>query len=177
MAKRKRSHRRKTHSRRRTSLSAPRSRRRRSRRHLGAGGKMFKFLSDPVVGGAVGGLAGMILSKVVQRVAKGNPIVGAVVPFGIAFVVKKKVPFVAAGLASGSTVVLVKDSVGKLAPTNPIYKLLAEEAHFINDHNLLNDSPVILAADGTPIPYSLEEVNAVLSEEMGEPYYSMSEED
>ncbi len=181
MAKRRKK---RAHTKKRASLAAPKKHRRR-RRRLGAGDKMFKMLSNPIAGGLAGAVAGYIGAKVGKKIMKSE--MGGLIGSGVVVVLlHKKAPFAAAGAVGGGAVGMVEGYVAKLPATSMIAKLLNEDANFVNDSDMLNDSPIILSDDGRELPYKLQEqLNDLLLSEMEDSYYggmgsdmdSMNDED
>ena len=146
MARKRRSHRktRSSSTRKRAGLSA---RPRRRRRRMGAGAGAFKMLSNPIIGGAVGALAGLVVNKLMKKVnLPGGALTAAILPIGGAFFASKKFPFVGAGMAAGVAGAFIVQK----------FPALADDAHFIND-NLLNAPFELDASPSDEIPYSLRD--------------------
>jgi len=142
MAKRRR----KSVKRKTTGLSArPRKSVRRRRRMSAGGAGIFKMLSDPFIGGIAGAVVGVVAKNLAAKMMKGNKMIGAAIPIVGAFLLKKKMPFVAAGMVGA-----------------PVLSLLAEKIAFLRDNDaifvspdLLNDdSPLFLDEEGTPLVLS-----------------------
>jgi len=142
MAKRRK----KTGRRKTTTLSARPRRSVRRRRRMSAGGAgMFKMLSDPFIGGIAGAVVGVLAKNMAAKMMKDNKMIGAAIPIVGAFLLKKKMPFVAAGMVGA-----------------PVLSLLAEKIAFLRDNDaifvspdLLNDdSPLFLDEDGSPLVLS-----------------------
>lgn len=128
---------------------------RHKRRRLSAGRGMGNILSNPIVGGIIGGLAGMVVTKFAKKAnLPGGEMTGAIVPVVGAFFLRKKFPALSAGMASGAGVALI-------APKIP----------FLNEGDMQEGSleayyadPAVLSADGEPVQISEGELNEMLSE-------------
>lgn len=125
----------------------------RRRRRMSAGRGAAGFLANPIVGGIVGGLAGMVVTKFAKKAnLPGGDMTGAAVPVVAAFFLRKKFPALAAGMASGAGVAL-------LAPKIP----------FLNEGESLQAyfaDPEVLSADGEPLQISDGELSEMLQDSM-----------
>lgn len=139
MAKRKKSHSRKRHS----HLSGHRRSSHRRRRRMSAGGGMFKILSDPIIGSTVGALAGLALKKLASKMVKDNAMIGTLVPVAGGFLLRKKMPFLAGGMAAGALAGLIAAKVPFLNDNN--------NTDWVNPDLLRDDEPLLLSADGQPL--------------------------
>lgn len=144
MAKKKHTRRKRHHS----PLSAKKHTRR--RRRMGAG-KVAGMLSNPVIGGIIGGLAGMAVQKFSKKAnLPGGEMTGTAVPILVAFLIRKRYPAVAAGMAAGA-------GAAWIAPKIPFLN----EGEFISANYVNAD---VLNADGETMAISEGELNEVLSE-------------
>lgn len=137
MAKRRRT----THRRKSVSLSSGGRKRHHRRRRISAGGRgVFKAVSNPIVGGIVGGLA----SRVITNLAKGlidkalpaggnNAMIAELAPVALGLFLRKKMPAVANGLIAV-----------------PIVKLIGSKVAFLNEegnHSFVSER---ILSDGQP---------------------------
>lgn len=150
MAKRRK----KSVRRRPTGLSARPRRSVRRRRRMSAGGAgIFKMLSDPFIGGIAGAVAGVVVKNLAAKMMKGNKMIGAAIPIVGAFLLKKKMPFVAAGMVGAPVLSLLAEKIAFLRENDAI---------FVSPDLLNDDSPLFLDEDGSPLvlsenTYGLEE--------------------
>jgi hypothetical protein len=141
---------RKSHKRRhRAAVSHKKSYKR--RRRMGAGRGVAGALSNPVLGGIIGGLAGLAVTKFAKKAnLPGGDMTGAAVPLVVGFLIRKKYPALAAGMAAGAGTALI-------APRIP----------FLNEDNFMSAefaNPEVLSADGEPLQLNDGELQEVLSE-------------
>lgn len=146
---RKRKKRSRVHTKRKTSSNLSARPRKHRRRRMSAGTSAFKVFSNPLVGGLGGAIAGLLVKKVLKKVTlPGGEMTATLVPIGAAFVLRKKLPFVAAGLASGAAASFI---VSK-------FPALGDDASFVNDNLLNAGAPLVLDASGDEvIGYSLRD--------------------
>jgi hypothetical protein len=121
---------------------APKRKHSRRRRTMSAGAGAFKMLSNPFVGGIVGGAAGIIVKNMVKKAMPGNDMIATAAPVVIGFLLRKKAPMVAAGMVAVPALAWIGTKVPMLAEGN-LY--LAEGG------NTTFSEPLLLADEMPPI--------------------------
>lgn len=123
------------------------------RRRMSAGRGAAGVLANPVVGGIVGGLAGLLVTKFAKKAnLPGGDMTGAAVPLVVGFLIRKRYPALAAGMAAGAGTALI-------APRIPFLNEGMDEfqpAQFAD--------ATVLSADGEPLSLSDGDLQEVLSE-------------
>lgn len=123
------------------------------RRRMSAGRGAAGILSNPVVGGIIGGLAGLAVTKFAKKAnLPGGDMTGAAVPLVVGFLIRKKYPALAAGMAAGAGTALIAPRIPFLNESLEAY----QPAEFADAE--------VLSADGTPMYLSDGELQEVLSE-------------
>lgn len=151
MAKRRR----KTTRRKSPALSArsPRKTTRRRRRMSAGGQGIFKMLSDPMIGGIAGAVVGVLAKNLAAKMVKDNKMIGTAIPVIGAFFLKKKLPFVAAGMVGAPVLSLLAEKIAFLRENDAV---------FVSPDLLNDDSPLFLDEGGAPLvlaenTYSLDD--------------------
>lgn len=122
------------------------------RRRMAAGRGAAGMLSNPVIGGIIGGLAGLAVTKFAKKAnLPGGDMTGAAVPLVVGFLIRKRYPALAAGMAAGAGTALIA----------PRIKFLNEMDEF--QPAQFADAEV-LSADGMPMYLSDGDLQEVLSE-------------
>lgn len=123
----------------------------RRRRRMSAGRGAAGFLANPLIGGIVGGLAGIAVTKFAKKAnLPGGEMTGAAVPIVAAWFLRKRFPALAAGMASGAGAAFIAPKIPFLNEGESM------QAYFAD--------PEVLSADGEPLQISDGELNEMLSE-------------
>ena len=123
----------------------------RRRRRMSAGRGAAGFLANPILGGILGGLAGLAVTKFAKKAnLPGGDMTGAAIPVVVGFFIRKKYPALAAGMAAGAGAALIAPKIPFLNEND------MQEAYFAD--------PEVLSADGEPLQLSDGELQEVLSE-------------
>lgn len=153
---------RKSAKRRHASLSeGGKKRSHKKRRRMSAGTGMsgiFKMVSDPLIGGIAGGIAAVLIQKIVKKAAKDNEMIAAIVPVAIGFLIKKKAPAFAAALIAVPALSLIKSKVKFLSDDGAV--------NFVNDRIL--SEPLLLSSSGRPLILGEENFSYSINDDSNE---------
>lgn len=143
-------HRRKKSTKHRKSISLSSGGRKHHRRRRVSGGsnKIFKMVSDPLIGGLAGGLAAVLIGKLVKKFSNNNEMAALAAPLVIGFLLKKKAP----ALSSGMVAVPLMGFLSKKIP------MLSESNMVSFADPLLLAEPLILSEQGYTLQEEPEEV-------------------
>lgn len=140
---------RKTHKRRHRAAVSHKKHSR--RRRMSAGRGAAGILANPIVGGILGGLAGLAVTKFAKKAnLPGGDMTGAAVPVVVGFLIRKKYPALAAGMAAGAGTALIAPRIPFLNEGETMAAEFADAA--------------VLSADGYPMQIEEGELQEVLSE-------------
>lgn len=148
----------------------------RKRRRMSAGAGAFKAVSNPVLGGLLGGLAGIVVKNMIGKAMAGKDnaeLVSTIAPVAVGFLIRKKAPYVAAGMVAVPAVryIATASKIELLAEDTLSTMEEAGNTSFVSENLLLSDNLYLSDQDFSPIAEPLEE-ESVFAE-----YDMMNEED
>lgn len=126
----------------------------RKRKRMGAGGnKMFKAVSNPIVGGIVGGAIAILVKNLAKKFTKSeNDLLISGIPIVLGFMLMKKAPFLSAGMIAVPALQLIGKKVPMLAEDNSVswanLNLLSDNNDMDEDFLLSDNNPLLLAEQG-----------------------------
>lgn len=138
------------------------------RRRVGSGAGAFKAVSNPAVGALVGGIAAVLVKNILTRSMAGNrnaEMIGNFAPIIAGLLIRKKAPFVAAGMIAVPAVRIIGARVPMLAEDTSLEE--SGNTNFVSENLLLSDALVLSDQDFSPVGEPMEE-ESVFAEVMEE---------
>lgn len=129
------------------------------RRRLSAGGGTFKAVSNPIVGGIIGGLAGIVVKNLITKTMAANKnadMIGTLAPVAVGFLIRKKMPFVASGMIAVPAIKYIGTKVPMLAEDMATMEE-AGNTSFVSENLLLSDNLYLSDQEWSPVSEPMEE--------------------